>query len=152
MRYVVPWLPLASTLLIVAADSAGRGARTAAALLLAAGLLLSVSAVSTGWLYRQWLCGVGPWTKGPVTCALEALPSNLLRVAGAAIPDEVAPQVSAERIFAANRLDVWWYAMRAGLVSSAASNAIGAALAAATVALGFRCASVWRAAADGSGA
>lgn len=132
IRYYVPWLP--PLLLLVAAElwrlRGERGPwKAVAAATLAAGAVVNLSAAATGYHYREQLCGYEAWSlRGANACAVAALPANLARTAGRAVPEVVVPGASRADVFASNRLALWWYAIRFVGVRPAVSWAIGGAL------------------------
>lgn len=132
-RYYVPWIPVFLLILAVSWAShaaSGRGRRSFWIVtmwtLVGIGAVENAAGILTNQMYRQQLCGYGEWTlHGMNVCAVEALPANLARVAGARIPDVVVPGASAANVFASNRLALWWYAIRTLGVRPAVSWAIG---------------------------
>jgi hypothetical protein len=121
IRYYVPWLPL---LLLPLAAMLGERPATRPAWVTRAvwaaaalGLVVNLAGILTNQMYRQQACGYAAWTfEGMNACAVRALPGNLARAAGVAVPEVLVPGASAADTFASNRLAVWWYAaQRAGL-------------------------------------
>jgi hypothetical protein len=143
IRYYVPWIP---ALMLVLARGVWwrpeprRLVRAGRAALVAAGLVVALSGLVTNFHYRRQLCGEHPWNPlGSTPCAVAALPANLARAAGVALPEVVVPRASSAYVFVSNRLTVWWYAVRTVGVPAWASWAIGLALLAVAV-------SAWRSA------
>lgn len=133
IRYYVPWLPLLLWLLVVdvatRATPMSRLVRAAGLALVAAGLVINVSALVTNFHYRQQLCGFGGWSlRAPNWCAVGALPGNLARVVGIPQPDIVAPGASAATVYVSNRLTFWWYGVRTAGVPPLASWGMAIAL------------------------
>lgn len=143
IRYYVPWIP--ALMLVLARGvwwhpAPTRARRLGRAALLAAGLVVNLAGLLTNFHYRRQLCGDDPWNpRGSAPCAVTALPANLARAAGVALPDVVVPRASATYVFVSNRLTVWWYAVRTVGVPAWASWGIGLALLAVAV-------SAWRSA------
>jgi hypothetical protein len=135
IRYYVPWIP--ALMLVLARGvwwrpAAGGAARVLRVALVAAGLVVNLSGLVTNFHYRRQLCGEDPWNpRGSAPCALAALPANVARAGGFAVPEVVVPGASPAFVFVSNRLTFWWYALRTVGVPAWASWALGLSLLAA---------------------
>ncbi|HVP45869.1 MAG TPA: hypothetical protein VMT32_04775 [Bryobacteraceae bacterium] len=130
IRYYVAWVPVLAVLATVVwwQHQQSRLWRIAIWPLLVCGTLLNLAGTLANWQYLEAPCGLPEWMSRMPVCSVTSLGDNVGRLFGSQKPDLVVATASKELIFIANRLDVWWFAMRTQGVPQAFSWLVGLVL------------------------